>query len=129
MIPNYSQSAYEPIFLIKEQVEQLDNQFDVEITNRHNGSYILYSKVKVEKDSVRIDNDIQNDYNGTKSDTTLTFLKTDFIKLLNTELLNADAQIKIAGNYQAIKIIVGHTIKVFYTRQGLGLMNVMGYGK
>ena len=106
MIPNYSQSAYEPIFLIKKQVEQLDNQFDVEITNRHNGSYILYSKVKVEKDSVRIDNDIQNDYNGTKSDTTLTFLKTDFIKLLNTELLNADAQIKIAGNYQAIKIIV-----------------------
>jgi hypothetical protein len=126
---DYSKDAYKKILLVKKQIENSESEFDVEIKNSHGGNYVVYSKVNVGKDSVRIENDIRNNFYGTKSDTILTFLKTDFIKLLDTELNQADSQIRIAGNYQDIKITIADSTKVFYTRQGLGIMRIMEKGK
>ena len=128
MFPDYSKSAYEPILFIKEQIQDGEGKFDVEIKNSHGGNYVVYSKVDVKKDSVRIENDIRNNFYGTKSDTILAFVKADFIKLLDTELSYADTQIKIAGNYQDIKITVADSTNVFYTRQGFGIMKIMEKG-
>jgi hypothetical protein len=127
--PDYSKNAYEPISLIKKQIENSENEFSVEIKNSHGGNYVVYSKVDVGKDSVRIENDIRNNFYGTKSDTILTFLKTDFIKLLDTELSQVNSQIRIAGNYQDIKITIADSTNLFHTRQGLGIMRVMEKGK
>jgi hypothetical protein len=129
MFPDYSKNAYEPILLIKNQIENTESGFDVEIKNSHGGNYIVNSKVNVGKDSVRIKNDIQNNFYGTKSDTTLTFSKTDFIKMLNFELTHVDSQIRIAGNYQDIKITISDSTKVFYTQQAFGIMKLMEEGK
>jgi len=128
LLPDYSKSAYEPILSIKEHIENSEKEFNVEIKNSHGGNYVVYSKVNVGQDSVRIENDILNNFYGTKSDTILTFVKTDFIKLLDTELSYADTQIRIAGNYQDIRITVADSTNVFYTRQGLGIMRVMEKG-
>tara|TARA_R110001583_G_scaffold154090_1_gene305766 strand:+ start:1243 stop:1653 length:411 start_codon:yes stop_codon:yes gene_type:complete len=128
MFPDYSKSAYEPILLIKKQIQDSENRFDVEIKNSHGGNYVVYSKVDVGKDSVRIENDIRNNFYGTKSDTIMTFLKSDFIKLLDTELSYAETQIRIAGNYQDIKITIEDSTNIFYTRQGFGIMRVMEKG-
>ncbi|QIE58653.1 hypothetical protein G5B37_03475 [Rasiella rasia] len=128
MFPDYSKSAYEPILFIKDQIQDGEGRFDVEIKNSHGGNYVVYSKVDVGKDSVRIENDIRNNFYGTKSDTILAFMKADFINLLNTELSYADTQIKIAGNYQDIKITVADSTNVFYTRQGFGIMKIMEKG-
>ena len=89
----------------------------------------MKSKVNVRRDSIRIENDILNNFYGTKSDTIMDFSKTYFIKLLDFELENADLQGRIAGNYQDIKITVSDSTKVFYTRQGFGIMKVMEEGK
>src|SRR5690554_5142148 len=129
ILADYSKSAYEPILLIKKQIEKTETGFDVEIKNSHGGNYVLYSKVDVGIDSVRVENDIRNNFYGTKSDTILNFLKTDFIKLLDTELSQADSQIRIAGNYQDIKITIADSTELFYTRQGLGIMSIMEKGK
>ena len=129
LLPDYSKNASEPILLIKSQIENSKSEFDVQIKNAHGGNYIVNSKVDVGKDSVRIKNVIQNNFYGTKSDTTLTFLKTDFIKMLDFELSQADTQIRIAGNYQDIKITIADSANVFYTRQGFGIMKVMEKGK
>ncbi|MFT5250813.1 MAG: hypothetical protein ACI93P_002556 [bacterium] len=128
LLPDYSKSAFEPISLMKKHIENSEKEFDVEIKNSHGGNYVVHSKVNVGQDSVRIENDIRNNFYGTKSDTILTFLKTDFIKLLDAELSYADTQIKIAGNYQDIKITVADSTNVFYTRQGFGIMRVMEKG-
>ncbi|MDZ4329087.1 MAG: hypothetical protein U0945_00710, partial [Flavobacterium sp.] len=106
-----------------------ENEFDVEIKNSHGGNYIVNSNVNIGKDSIRIKNDIYNNFYGTKSDTTLTFLKTNFIKMLDFELSQADSQIRIAGNYQEIKITISDSTKVFYTRQGFGIKKLMEEGQ
>ncbi|ALM20545.1 hypothetical protein AAT17_04490 [Nonlabens sp. MIC269] len=129
MLADYSKSAYEPILLIKKQIEKMENEFNVEIKNSHGRNYIVYSKIDVGQDSVRIENDIHNNFYGTKRDTVMTFVKNDFIKLLDTELSQADSQIRIAGNYQDIKIIIADSTELFYTRQGLGIMTIMEKGK
>jgi len=129
LLPDYSKNAYKPILLIKNQIEKLESEFNVEIKNSHGGNYIVKSKVNVTKDSVRIENDIRNNFFGTESDTTMTFLKTDFIKLLDFELSNVDLQGRIAGNYQDIKITISDSKKIFYTRQGFGIMRVMEKGE
>lgn len=129
LLPDYSKNAYEPISLIKSQIQKSQSEFDVEIKNSHGGNYIVNSKVDVGKDSVQINNNIQNNFYGTKLDTTLTFSKTDFIKMLDFELTQVDSQIRIAGNYQDIKITISDSTKVFYTRQGFGIMKLMEVGK
>ena len=129
LLPDYSKTAYEPILVIKSQIENSENEFNVEIKNSHGGNYTVNSKVNVGKDSVRIDNDIRNNFYGTKTDTTLTFSKVDFIKMLDYELTKTDSEIKIAGNYQDIKITIADSTNLFYTRQGFGIMRVMEKGK
>ena len=129
LLPDYSKSAFEPILLIKKYIKNSEKEFDVEIKNSHGGNYVVYSKVNVGQDSVRIENDIRNNFYGTKSDTTLTFSKSDFIKMLNFELTQVDSQLRIAGNYQDIKITISDSAKVFYTRQGFGIMKLMEEGK
>lgn len=129
MFPDYSKSAYEPILLIKKQIGDYGSRFEVEIKNSHGGNYVVYSKVAVGKDSVRIKSDIRNNFYGTKSDTILNFSKTEFIKLLDFELSNAEFQTRIAGNYQDIKITIADSVNMFYTRQGFGILNVMRDGK
>jgi hypothetical protein len=129
LLVDYSKSAYEPILLIKNQVEKMQSNFNVEIENRHGGNYIVKSKIRVAQDSVWIENDIRNNFYGTKSETTMAFLKRDFIDLLEMELSQAASQIRIAGNYQNIKIIIADSAKVFYTRQALGIMSIMEKGK
>jgi len=128
LLPDYSKSAYESILIIKNQIGNSESEFDVEIKNSHGGNYIVYSKINVGKDSVRIKTEIHNNFYGTKSDTILNYLKSDFIKKLDYELRIADRQIKIAGNYQSIKISINDSISEFYTRQGLGLMGVLKDG-
>lgn len=115
--------------LIKNQIEKTESEFDVEIKNSHGGNYVVYSKINVEKDSVRIANKTHNNFYGTKSDTILTYLKGDFIEKLNYELKYVDRQVRIAGNYQYIKISINDSISEFYTRQGLGLMGILKDGK
>ena len=127
--PDYSESAYEPILFIKNEVEKNQNIFEVKIKNSHGGNYVLTSKVNVEKDSIRLNNNISNNFYGTQSDTTLTLYKADFLKMLNEELQEADFGIKIAGNFQDITITTSDTVKKFYTRQGLELMNLLEKGK
>ena len=129
MHPNYSENASVPILLIKKQIEKVQGDFNVEIKNSHGGNYVVYSKIDVGKDSVRINNKIHNNFYGTKSDTILNYLKKEFIEKLNYELKVADRQIKIAGNYQTIKISINDSISEFYTRRGLGLMGILEDGQ
>jgi len=129
LFTDYSKNAFEPILLIKNLIENSEPEFDVEIKNSHGGNYIVKSKVNVRKDRIRIENIILNNFYETKSDTIMDFLKADFIRLLDFELSNVDLQIRIAGNYQDIKIIISDSTKVFYTRQGFGIMKVMEQGK
>ena len=129
LLPDYSKNAFEPILLIKEQIENPESEFDVEIKNSHGGNYIMYSKVDVGKDSMQIENDIRNNFYGTKSDTTLIFKNTDFIKLLDYQLSVLELEGRIAGNYQDIKITIADSSYVFHTRQGLGIMRIMEKGE
>ena len=126
---DYSKNASAPILLIKNLIKNSEPGFDVEIKNSHGGNYIVKSKVNISKDSIRIENNILNNFYGTKSDTIMRFSKADFIELLDFELSNVDLQLRIAGNYQNIKITVSDSTKVFYTRQGFGIMKVMEKGK
>lgn len=126
---DYSNNASEPILLIKTLIENSQPEFDVEIKNTHGGNYIVKSKVNMIKDSIRIDNDILNNFSGTKSDTIMTFSKADFLKLLDFELSNVDLQLRFAGNYQYIKVITSDSTNVFHTRQGFGIMRLMKEGK
>jgi hypothetical protein len=129
LLPDYSKNAYEPILLIKKQIEKTESEFNVEIENSHRGNYIVFSQISVLKDSIRINNEIHNNFYGTKSDTILNYLKSDFIEKLDYELRLVDRQVILAGNYQHIKISIKDSISEFYTRKGLGLMGILEDGQ
>jgi hypothetical protein len=48
--------------------------------------------------------------------------------MLNEELQEASPGLIILGNFQDITITTSATVKKFYTRQGLELMNLMQKG-
>ncbi len=126
---DYSKSAYEPIRLIISRLDNYENSFAVEITNKHGGTYVEKSNIELNTDSIKIASKINNNFYGTESDTILTFTKIEFMEKLNYELQNAENQIKIAGSYQTIKIINKDSIDIFHTRQALGLMRLLEEGK
>ncbi|WP_222931325.1 hypothetical protein [Xanthovirga aplysinae] len=129
LLPDYSKTIAEPVKLIRQQIEKYKEPFDIEITNSHNGRYIVNSNIGLENDEVQIDTHINNQAFGSESDTTFIFTKTDFVAKLNFELEKANDQIKVAGNYQTIKVILGDSTFNFYTRQGFGLMSLLEKGK
>ena len=129
ILPDYSKSAYEPILVIKKQVEKTKCKFNVEIINRHNETYIVNSKIEVENDSVKIESYSKNNSYLTQSDTILNFSKIDFLKILDAELKKSDSQIILAGNYQDIKISTTDSTNLFYTRQSWGIINILEKGK
>lgn len=129
ILPDYSKNAYEPILLIKKQVEKTKCKFNVEIISRHNEIYILNSKIEVENDSVKIESYTRNNSYLTQSDTILNFSKIDILEILEIELQKSDHQIILAGNYQDIKISTADSTNLFYTRQSWGIINILEKGK
>ena len=129
LLTDYSNSAFEPTQLIISNLNNYTNSFEVEITNSHGGIYVVKSNIELNIDSIKITSRINNNSYGTESDTIMTFTKKEFMEKLNFELLNAEKQIKIAGNYQTIKIINKDLISIFQTRQAFGLMRLLEEGK
>jgi len=128
-LPDYSKTAYEPIDYIKNAIINSRDSFQVEIQNSHNGIYAMNSEFKIFNDSIEVNSSTLGLYTGIELDTTMVFTKTGFIKKLEYELERANEEIKIAGHYQTVEIIMADTTKLFYTRQGYGLMNLLIKGK
>lgn len=129
MLPDYSESAYEAIRIIIDNLTFAKNSFEVEIVNSFGGRYILKSNIEFNNDSVKIISKINYEYSGTKSDTVMAFSRKEFLEKLNIELLDAESQLEISGSYQTIKVKNIDSSQVFYTKQALGLMRLLKEGK
>lgn len=126
---DYSKSAEEPIKLLLSLLnDDSSDKIDVEIVNRHNGTYLMNSLIEKTVSGYKILTQI-NDMTNTDSKTSVTLSRDELIEKLIQELDNSDNQLVIAGNYQVIKIRFGEISSEFHTRRAFGLMALLRDGK
>jgi hypothetical protein len=126
---DYSKSAAEPIKLLLSLIEDdSSDKIDVEIVNKHNGTYQMNSLIEKTNSGYKILTQI-NDMTNTDSKTSVTLSRDELIKKLNQELDNSDNQLVIAGNYQIITVRYGENSSEFHTRRAFGLMALLKDGK
>ncbi|RYH74497.1 hypothetical protein EVU94_05625 [Flavobacteriaceae bacterium 144Ye] len=126
---DYSKSAAEPIKLILNLIENdSPDKINVEIVNRHNGTYQMNSLIEKTESGYEILTQI-NDMTNTNSRKSVTLSRDELINKLYQELNNSDNQLVIAGNYQVIRVRYGENSSEFHTRRAFGLMALLRDGK
>lgn len=128
--PNdYSKSAGEPIKLLLTLIENnFSDKIEVEIVNRHNGTYRMNSVIENKHGDYQVSTHIK-DMSNTESDKSFTLSRDELTLKLNQELKNSASQLVIAGNYQEIRIRSAEKTTEFYTRRAFGLMALLRDGK
>jgi len=126
---DYSKSAAEPIKLLLTLIQDdPSDKIEIEIVNRHNGTYQMNSLIENTNRGFKILTHI-NDMTNTDSNKSVTLSRDELILKLNQELKNSDNQLVIAGNYQVIRIRYGGNSSEFHTRRAFGLMALLRDGK
>ncbi|QNF34321.1 hypothetical protein HUW51_16920 [Adhaeribacter swui] len=113
--------------LVKSYISLDNKRISINLTNSHNGRYIITSSLLAENDSLELRSHIKNMLGGAK-DTILRFQTQEFIQKLDNLLVKKNT-LKIAGHYQAIKISNGKEESEFATTDGQGLMTLLEYGE
>ncbi|MCE7994378.1 MAG: hypothetical protein HEP71_20500 [Roseivirga sp.] len=117
----------EVINLLKQVLhDESIEEFQIEITNAHNGHYYLTSGINKVMDKIRLTTRTIN-RQGIEMDTSMVLQSDVFEERLNFELRTP--KIALAGHYQTVDISIGETKYNFSTRRAFGLMSLLREGK
>ena len=117
-------SVLKIITLIKKCFEaEKDATIRIEVTNRHNGTYVIISDLKQERDSIELRSHIKDMIGGERDTVSKLTMITFGDRLKGATAI--DDVLKIAGHFQTIRIKKGKEEFVFGTTEGRGLMNFL----